>query len=281
MKKIIILLTAILMMSTMLVGCSDSSENGSTAVASETTDTDNNENTADSIDSNFGVRVTEAVASEITDTDNNENTADNIDSNFGVRVTDDGDHYISGLKIGEKDCKPIDLWLEVYMGATSLDMMIEDGWKVTDKSISEIEKFYGCSFDDVELAYGEKVFLDLEKDGVEISVKVKNDDFDPEYNLPIGLAGVYSVWVGDFASLGMELDMPDLHKHFGPEETFDDYVYRIKDYDVTVKEIRNNYIRFYERVEGFDENDEDWDCFMNLIFDENGILDFINVGSLD
>ena len=75
--------------------------------------------------------------------------------------------------------------------------------------------------------------------------------------------------------------MPDLHKHFGPEETFDDYVYRIKDYDVTVKEIRNNYIRFYERVEGFDENDEDWDCFMNLIFDENGILDFINVGSLD
>ena len=251
MKKIIILLTAILMMSTMLVGCSDSSENGSTAVASETTDIDDNEN-----------------------------TADNIDSNFGVRVTDDGDHYISGLKIGEKDCKPIDLWLEVYMGATSLDMMIEDGWKVTDKSISVIEKNYGCSFDDVELAYGEKVFLDLEKDGVDISVKVKND-FDPEYTVPIGLVAVYSVWVGDFASLGMELDMPDLHKHFGPEETFDDYVYRIKDYDVTVKEIRNNYIRFYERVEGFDENDEDWDCFMNLIFDENGILDFINVGSLD
>lgn len=269
------------MMSTMLVGCSDRSENESTAVASETTDTDNNENTADSIDSNFGVSVTEAVASEITDTDNNENTADNIDSNFGVRVTDDGDHCITGLNIGEKDCKRSDLWLEVYMGATSLDMMIEDGWKVTDKSISEIEKFYGCSFDDVELASGEKVFLDLEKDGVDISVKVKNDDFDPEYNLPIGLAAVYSVWVGDFASLGMELYMPDLYTHFGPEETFDDYVYRIKDYDVTVKEIRNNYIRFYERVKGFDENDEDWDCFMNLIFDENGILDFINVGSLD
>ena len=251
MKKIIILLTAILMMSTMLVGCSDSSENESTAVANETTDTDNNEN-----------------------------TADNIDSNFGVRVTDDGDNNISGLKIGEKDCKPIDLWLEVYIGATSLNTMIEDGWKVTDKSISEIEKFYGCSFDDVELAYGEKVFLDLEKDGLEISVKVKSD-FNPEYTDPIGFAYVYSVWVSDFASLGMELWMPDLHKHFGPEETFDDYVYLIKDYDVAVKEIRNNYIRFYERVEGFDENEEDWDCFMNLMFDENGILDFINVGNLD
>ena len=273
MKKIIILLTAILMMSTMLVGCSDSSENGSTAVASETTDTDNNENTADNIDS--------AVASETTDTDNNENTADNIDSNFGVRVTDDGDHYITGLNIGEKDCKRSDLWLEVYIGATSLNTMIEDGWKVTDNSISEIEKFYGCSFDDVELAYGEKVFLSLEKDGVEILVKVKSDYDDPEYNLPIGLAGVYSVWVYDFASLGMELYMHDLYKHFGPEVTFDDYVYHIKAYDVTVKEIRNNYIRFYERVKAFDENDEDWDCFMNLIFDENGILDYINVGNLD
>lgn len=251
MKKIIILLTAILMMSTMLVGCSDSSENEPTAVANETTDTDNNEN-----------------------------TADNIDSNFGVRVTDDGDSYISGLLIGEKDCKHSDLWLEVYIGTTSLNDMIEDGWKVTDNSISQIEKFYGCSFDDVELAYGEKVFLDLEKDGLEISVKVKSD-FDPEYTDPIGFAYVYSVWVNDFASLGMELWMPDLHKHFGPEETFDDYVYLIKDYDVTVKEIRNNYIRFYERVEGFDENDEDWDCFMNLMFDENGILDFINVGNLD
>ncbi len=251
MKKIIILLTAILMMSTMLLGCSDSSENESTAVASETTDIDDNEN-----------------------------TADNIDSNFGVRVTDDGDHCITGLEIGEKDCKPSDLWLEVYIGTTSLNTMIEDGWKVTDKSISAIEKIYGCSFDDVELAYGEKVFLDLEKDGVDISVKVKSD-FDPEYTDPIGFAVVYSVWVGDFASLGMELYMPDLYKHFGPEETFDDYVYRIKDYDVTVKEIRNNYIRFYEIVKGFDENDEDWDCFMNLIFDENGILDFINVGNLD
>ena len=239
------------MMSTMLVGCSDSSENESTAVANETTDTDNNEN-----------------------------TTDNIDPNFGVRVTDDGDHYITGL-IGEKDCKPIDLWLEVYIGLTSLNDMIEDGWKVTDNSISQIEKFYGCSFDDVELAYGEKVFLSLEKDGVEILVKVKSDYDDPEYNLPIGLAGVYSVWVYDFASLGMELYMHDLYKHFGPEVTFDDYVYHIKAYDVTVKEIRNNYIRFYERVKAFDENDEDWDCFMNLIFDENGILDYINVGNLD
>ena len=239
------------MMSTMLVGCSNSSDNESTVVANETTDTDNNEN-----------------------------TADNIDSNFGVRVTDDGDSNISSLLIGEKDCKHSDLWLEVYMGLTSLNDMIEDGWKVTDNSISQIEKFYGCSFDDVELAYGEKVFLDLEKDGVDISVKVKSD-FNPEFTDPIGYAYVYSVWVNDFASLGMELWMPDLHQHFGPEETFDDYVYQIKVEDVTVKEIRNNYIRFYERVKGFDENDEDWDCFMNLMFDENGILDFINVGSLD
>ena len=255
MKKIIVLLMAILMMFTVLTACGESAESKPTTDNNETPTTDNN--TAD-----------------------NKETTDNVDSEFGVIVGDGGDNFICGLQIGVKDCNPSDLWLDVYTGTTAIYMMIEDGWKVTDESVAEIEKIYGCSFNNVELTYGEILYLDLEKDGIKVSVKVK-DDWDPEYTEPIEFATVYSVWVNDFASLGMEIWMPDLHWHFGPEATFDDYVYRIKDYDVTVKDIRKNYIRFYERVKGFEEINEDWDCFMNLMFDDNGILDFINVGSLD
>ncbi len=255
MKKIFVLLMTVLMMLTVLTGCTGSSEKESETVNNETPVAENN-------------------------TDNSENLDGNIDPDFGVIVGDGGDNFICGLQIGVKDCNPSDLWLDVYTGTTAIYMMIEDGWKVTDESVAEIEKIYGCSFNNVELTYGEILYLDLEKDGVKISVKVK-DDWGPEYTEPIEFATVYSVWVNDFASLGMEIWMPDLHWHFGSEATFNDYVDRIKDYDVTVKEIRNNYIRFYERVKGFEEGDEGWDCYMNLIFDDSGILDFINVGSLD
>lgn len=252
MKKSLLVLLALVMI---LTGCSGGSKKEPAASSNETPVINN-------------------------DAVNNEDTAENVDPEFGVKVGDDGDNFVSGLVIGEKDCSRSDLWLEVYAGVSGLYMMIEDGWKVTDESIEAVENHYGCSFDSVELAYGENVILQLEKDGKTIEVKVKND-WDPELTDPIEYGTVYSVWVSDFASLGMEIDMPDLYWHFGPEDTFDDYVERIKDYDVTVKDIRKNYIRFYERVETFSENGEDWDCFMNLMFDENGILDFINVGSLD
>lgn len=253
MKKTVLVLMALVMM---LAGCSGSSEKEPASNINETPVVEN-------------------------ETVNDEITEENIDPEFGVKVDpEDGDHYVSGVNIGEKDCNRSDLWLNIYLGVTGLYMMYEDDWKVTDESIAAIENHYGCRFDDVMLPYGEDVILQLEKGGKTIDVKVKCT-WDSEYGDPIEDGTVYAVWVGDFASLGMEINISDLNWNFGPEETFEDYVDKIQRYDVTVNDIRKNYIRFYERVQAFDDNEEDWDCYMNLIFDENGILDFINIGSLD